>query len=147
MRTDADSAAASAALTDDQVPAVWRRLGLPGLADIHVHFLPDPVLAKLWRFFDNAEWNYGTAWPINYRTSESERMDTLRALGIERFPTLCYPHKPGMAGWLNGWCADFAAAHPQAVHSATFFGEPRSEERRVGKECVSLCRSRWSPYH
>src|SRR3546814_1078671 len=26
-----------------------------------------------------------------------------------------------------------------------FFG--RSEERRVGKECVSTCRSRWSPYH
>src|SRR3546814_14465710 len=27
----------------------------------------------------------------------------------------------------------------------TDFG--RSEERRVGKECVSTCRSRWSPYH
>ena len=32
------------------------------------------------------------------------------------------------------------------------FGEPRliagrSEERRVGKECSSPCRSRWSPYH
>src|SRR3546814_9038390 len=27
-------------------------------------------------------------------------------------------------------------------------GHPlRSEERRVGKECVSTCRSRWSPYH
>src|SRR3546814_3519672 len=26
-------------------------------------------------------------------------------------------------------------------------GSPRSEERRVGKECVSTCRSRWSPYH
>src|SRR3546814_14763822 len=25
--------------------------------------------------------------------------------------------------------------------------EPRSEERRVGKGCVSPCRSRWSPYH
>src|SRR3546814_13067859 len=24
---------------------------------------------------------------------------------------------------------------------------PRSEESRVGKECVSTCRSRWSPYH
>src|SRR3546814_19664492 len=24
---------------------------------------------------------------------------------------------------------------------------PRSAERRVGKECVSTCRSRWSPYH
>src|SRR3546814_9668284 len=26
-------------------------------------------------------------------------------------------------------------------------GTTRSEERRVGKECVSTCRSRWSPYH
>ena len=26
-------------------------------------------------------------------------------------------------------------------------GELRSEERRVGKECLRLCRSRWSPYH
>src|SRR3546814_16150982 len=26
-------------------------------------------------------------------------------------------------------------------------GSLRSEERRVGKECVSPCRSRWSPYH
>src|SRR3546814_11366720 len=26
-------------------------------------------------------------------------------------------------------------------------GKSRSEERRVGKECVSTCRSRWSPYH
>ena len=25
--------------------------------------------------------------------------------------------------------------------------EPRSEERRVGKECWITCRSRWSPYH
>ena len=27
------------------------------------------------------------------------------------------------------------------------FGGGRSEERRVGKECSLLCRSRWSPYH
>src|SRR3546814_15133708 len=26
-------------------------------------------------------------------------------------------------------------------------GQNRSEERRVGKECVSTCRSRWTPYH
>ena len=26
-------------------------------------------------------------------------------------------------------------------------GFTRSEERRVGKECASMCRSRWSPYH
>src|SRR3546814_9984624 len=28
-----------------------------------------------------------------------------------------------------------------------FQAHERSEERRVGKECVSTCRSRWSPYH
>ena len=28
-----------------------------------------------------------------------------------------------------------------------FFIFARSEERRVGKECLRLCRSRWSPYH
>src|SRR3546814_3992255 len=31
--------------------------------------------------------------------------------------------------------------------SYKFFLYTRSEERRVGKECVSTCRSRWSPYH
>src|SRR3546814_4430421 len=30
---------------------------------------------------------------------------------------------------------------------ATGANAVRSEERRVGKECVSTCRSRWSPYH
>ena len=34
------------------------------------------------------------------------------------------------------------------VEAATKLGfDERSEERRVGKECVSTCRSRWSPYH
>src|SRR3546814_11644759 len=39
---------------------------------------------------------------------------------------------------------------PEALGAlrSSFAGlEPRSEERRVGKECVSTCRSRWSPYH
>src|SRR3546814_18947900 len=33
------------------------------------------------------------------------------------------------------------------VVCSDFPPEKRSEERRVGKECVSTCRSRWSPYH
>src|SRR3546814_1084027 len=33
---------------------------------------------------------------------------------------------------------------PRHIFGALIF---RSEERRVGKECVSTCRSRWSPYH
>src|SRR3546814_7883956 len=34
-----------------------------------------------------------------------------------------------------------------ASGSSCFGRALRSEERRVGKECVSTCRSRWSPYH
>ena len=33
------------------------------------------------------------------------------------------------------------------VEEAVRSGITRSEERRVGKECLRLCRSRWSPYH
>src|SRR3546814_17141408 len=33
------------------------------------------------------------------------------------------------------------------VNARAFIAAMRSEERRVGKECVSTCRSRWSPYH
>src|SRR3546814_12156561 len=39
----------------------------------------------------------------------------------------------------------------QEIEDRRFAGavraDHRSEERRVGKECVSTCRSRWSPYH
>src|SRR3546814_17755286 len=34
-----------------------------------------------------------------------------------------------------------------AIHNCVAVQWVRSEERRVGKECVSTCRSRWSPYH
>src|SRR3546814_13359821 len=44
--------------------------------------------------------------------------------------------KPRAAKWPK---ADFIVGNPP------FIG--RSEERRVGKECVSTCRSRWWPYH
>ena len=35
----------------------------------------------------------------------------------------------------------------QASNLGDAEASPRSEERRVGKECASMCRSRWSPYH
>src|SRR3546814_2002750 len=40
-------------------------------------------------------------------------------------------------------------ATPEAINFMATHGRGliRSEERRVGKECVSTCRSRWSPYH
>src|SRR3546814_12843243 len=40
-----------------------------------------------------------------------------------------------------------AADHGMAVEAVPLADLGRSEERRVGKECVSTCRSRWSPFH
>src|SRR3546814_14535374 len=57
----------------------------------------------------------------------------------------------GISVWL--WCVgDYSlpavGGVPQWVVEYQVAWIPRrSEERRVGKECVSTCRSRWSPYH
>jgi predicted TIM-barrel fold metal-dependent hydrolase len=108
-----------------EVPDVvgfWRELGLPGLVDIHTHFMPDNVLAKVWAFFEGGQ--SGSPWPIAYRLPEAERLALLRAFGVRRFTGLLYPHKPDMAAWLNSWSVEFAARTPDALHSATFFPEP-----------------------
>src|SRR3546814_3911120 len=47
---------------------------------------------------------------------------------------------------LHAPCAPFPA-DPQCRYANNSMVDARSEERRVGKECVSTCRSRWSPYH
>jgi predicted TIM-barrel fold metal-dependent hydrolase len=107
---------------------VWQRLGLPGLFDAHVHFLPPRMQAKVWAQFDNAGPLIGRPWPIRYRGSEEERVEQLRALGVRRFPALSYAHLPGMAESLNDWAHDFADRVPEALRSATFFPEPGVEE-------------------
>ncbi|WNV76668.1 amidohydrolase family protein [Geodermatophilus sp. DSM 44513] len=111
---------------DADVPRYWRALGLPGLVDVHVHFLPPRVQEKVWAYFAAGEQNYGAAWPVHYPLPEEQRVAVLDRLGVRAFPTLPYPHKPGMAGWLNEWSAAFAAAHPQVLRSATFYPEPEA---------------------
>lgn len=114
--------------TDAEIPAYLGRLGIPALADIHVHFLPPAVLAKVWAYFDQAEERYGWAWPITYRTGEEERLRIARGLGLAAIPALTYAHRPGMAAWLNHWCADFASRVPDAVHCGTMYPEPEAGE-------------------
>jgi predicted TIM-barrel fold metal-dependent hydrolase len=110
------------------VPALWQSLGLPGLIDLHVHFMPRNVMDKVWGYFDAVGPLTGMQWPIQYREEEDVRLARLRAMGVRAFPSLVYPHKPGMAAWLNAWAADFAAQHADVVRTATFFPEPSAEE-------------------
>ncbi|MDA2809590.1 amidohydrolase family protein [Nocardiopsis sp. RSe5-2] len=111
------------------VRAIWEPLGLPGLIDVHTHFMPQRVLGKVWAYFDALGEG---VWPITYRQDEAERVDLLRRFGVVRYTSLLYPHKPGMAEWLNGWAAEFAAAHDDCLHSATFYPEPEAERYVAG---------------
>lgn len=115
--------AAAAADEAEQVRRLWSGLGLPGLIDVHTHFMPPEVLAKVWAYFDSAGPLVGRPWPITYRTSDDERVQTLRAFGLRTFTALAYPHKPDMAAWLNRWTMQFAAKTPGCLPSATFYPE------------------------
>jgi predicted TIM-barrel fold metal-dependent hydrolase len=110
-------------VNDADVPAFWQRLGLTGLVDLHVHFMPVRVMDKVWAYFDRAGPLTGREWPIRYRWPEEQRLAHLRALGVRAFPALVYAHKPGMAAWLNTWAAEFAAEHEDVISTATFFPE------------------------
>ena len=114
----------SAPVTDDDLPGYLSELGVPGLADAHVHFMPQNVLDKVWAFFDAAPQRGEAAWGIRYRSTEQERVDTLARLGVAAYPSLNYAHRPGMAAWLNEYSQRFAAEHPQVVPSGTFYAEP-----------------------
>ncbi len=47
----------------------------------------------------------------------------LRSFRLAAIPALSYPHKPGMAAWLNEWSGEFARRVPGAVRCATLYPE------------------------
>ena len=53
-------------------------------------------------------------------------------------------NRPGFAGESPGYPGSWLTT---SLDFGMAFVGTRSEERRVGKECQSVCRSRWSPYH
>src|SRR3546814_11232275 len=63
-----------------------------------------------------------------------EKLDPADAKVRRELKTLLHPARGRRAAWIGAFLILIAGAW-------------RSEERRVGKECVSTCRSRWSPYH
>jgi predicted TIM-barrel fold metal-dependent hydrolase len=99
-------------------------LGLPGLVDVHTHFLPPRVMAKVREQFDTAGPLIGRPWPLEYRGDDDALVELLRGFGVRRFSALAYAHRPGMAEFLNDWSAGFAARVPDCLHSATFYPEP-----------------------
>lgn len=70
---------------DADVPAWWRGLGLPGLADVHVHFLPERMERRVWHHFENGGPLMGAGWPIHYRMPVEERVAHLGMPEYEEF--------------------------------------------------------------
>lgn len=111
---------------DRDVPSYLTSLGVPGIVDVHTHFMAPPIMAKVWAYFASAGPMLGREWPIAYQGSDDERVEQLRALGVRRFSALSYAHKPGIAGFMNDWTLEFADRTPDALRSATFYPEPEA---------------------
>src|SRR3546814_11502013 len=69
-----------------------------------------------------------------------------RFIGLDSAaPAICYANETGLH--MNGVAANLESDPLSASDAAIIAPDNRSEERRVGKEWFSTCRSRWSPYH
>ena len=110
-------------LRDDDVGDWVRSLGLRGIVDAHVHFMPEAVQAKVWAHFERLD----PPWAIRYRGGEADRLATLAAFGVRHHTDLAYAHRPGMAAWLNQHTLALAETHPQVVASFTLYPEPDVE--------------------
>ncbi|MFN2464693.1 MAG: amidohydrolase family protein [Candidatus Dormibacteria bacterium] len=104
---------------DSDVSSWVTRLGIPGIFDIHVHFMPDAAQRAVWRHFDALG-----GWEIRYRTDEATRLTTLQELGVLRHTALAYAHKPDMAAWLNEYTLGLAERDNRTISTFTFYPEP-----------------------
>src|SRR3546814_13221812 len=99
-------------------------------------------------------------WSSDVCSSDLFEINALQGWFMARIGAYLEKHGRKLIGWdeiLEGqvpadatvmsWRGiDGAITAAKAGHDTVLSPAPRSEERRVGKECVSTCRSRWSPY-
>ena len=84
-------------------------------------FAKPTILGELKRYFRDKVWTVRVPRSVHDRMGEVEKATEKLTLELGRPPSV--------------------------EELAEQVGFSRSEERRVGKECVTTCRSRWSPYH
>ncbi len=106
------------ALADADVPAWWDALGMPGLYDVHVHFLPPPVMRKVRAQFDAAGPLIGRAVAVGATavttTSASSSCGRWAYAGSARCPT---PTARASRRTSTGGLPSFAAAVPECLRS------------------------------
>jgi hypothetical protein len=96
------------------------------MIDIHVHFFPPRVFQAIWEFFESQS---HSLWSIKYKLHGQQLIQALTNEGVERFPTLVYAHKPGLAGFLNDFVRESANQFPELIPFGTIFaGDGRCEK-------------------
>jgi hypothetical protein len=83
---------------------------------------------------------------LTARSNIGPHDDVLATIVLPIFRGMAAPWAGGKYPARGAGVATTARA-ARAARAAAYAAEARSEERRVGKECRRLCRSRWSPYH
>src|SRR5216117_4572890 len=91
---------------------------------------PKPMLATGWKIVNDTAWEFTLRQGVRFHNGEPFNAESVKA-------TMEYLQNPASKSHY--------AAYWKLVKEVQIVN--RSEERRVGKECPSLCRSRWSPYH
>src|SRR3546814_20696776 len=120
------------------------------------------MLVILWFFFFKQKTAYEmriSDWSSDVCSSDRVRAPTLfidgeRSFGLTAVTAderaarrACFGERQERLIANAGHMLHFDAPLATAQAMATFLQQTRSEERRVGQECVSTLRSRWSPYH
>ncbi len=101
------------------------------MIDMHVHFFPPAVFQAIWRFFETKS---NGLWTIRYKKHGADHVAALQACGVERFTTLVYAHKKGLAKRLNDFIAEWAAREKALIPFGTIYvgdGDVASSARRI----------------
>lgn len=87
--------------------------------DAHVHFFPDRLFQALWKYWDRVYLPLFPTWINRYQWSTADLVAFLQKQNVERYTTLNYAHKKGVAEGLNEWTHDFSQENPAAIPFGT----------------------------
>ncbi|MBI4209833.1 MAG: amidohydrolase [Deltaproteobacteria bacterium] len=99
------------------------------IIDFHTHLFPDRLYDAVWKWFENF------AWPIEYKKYVGELIPILKKEGVTRCVSLHYPHKPGMARFLNEWAYQLGERYPDFVIPFGSVHPDDEDKEDILKEC------------
>jgi len=87
--------------------------------DAHIHFFPDRLFQSIWAYWDRVYLPWFPTWINRYQWPTADLVAFLRNQHVERYTTLNYAHKKGVAEGLNEWTHAFCEGNPAAIAFGT----------------------------